>query len=124
MIELPLTYKYGPGEPLDGVTAHVPLSALNQVTPEGFDWQIPGHRPELVASLIRSLPKDLRRRLNPIGDTIAAVIDRLPGVVPQTSLVEWFAGALDAVADARVDPSAFDVGSLADHSAHALRGVR
>ena len=24
IIELPLTYKYGPGEPLDGVTAHVP----------------------------------------------------------------------------------------------------
>jgi len=115
VIELPLTYRYGPGEPLDGVTAHVPLSALNQVTPEGFDWQIPGHRPEVVASLIRSLPKDVRRRLNPIGDTIAAVVDRLPGVVPETSLVEWIAGALEAVAEVRVDPVAFDAGALADH---------
>ena len=115
VIELPLTYKYGPGEPLDGVTAHVPLSALNQVRPDGFDWQIPGHRPEVVASLIRSLPKDVRRRLNPIGHTIAAVVDRLPGVVPETSLVEWIAGALDAVAEVRVDPATFEVGALADH---------
>ncbi len=67
VIELPLTYKYGPGEPLDGVTVHVPLSGLNQVTPAGFDWQIPGHRPDVVATLIRSLPKEVRRRLNPIG---------------------------------------------------------
>jgi len=115
VIELPLTYKYGPGEPLDGVTAHVPLSALNQVTPEGFDWQIPGHRPEVVASLIRSVPKDVRRRLNPIGDTIGAVVDRLPDTAPETPLVEWLAGALDAVAEVRIDPSAFDVGALADH---------
>ncbi|MDG2233577.1 MAG: DUF3418 domain-containing protein, partial [Ilumatobacter sp.] len=34
-IELPLTYRYAPGEPLDGVTVHIPLSALNQIEPTG-----------------------------------------------------------------------------------------
>jgi ATP-dependent helicase HrpA len=119
VIELPLTYKYGPGEPLDGVTVHVPLSGLNQVTPDGFDWQIPGHRPELVATLIRSLPKDIRRRLNPIGETIDAMIDRLPatttGTAPDAPLVAWLADTLAATADIRVDPSAFDSSVLADH---------
>jgi ATP-dependent helicase HrpA len=115
VIELPLTYKYGPGEPLDGVTVHVPLSGLNQVTPEGFDWQIPGHRPELVASLIRSLPKDIRRRLNPIGDPIDAVRARLPVTTPDGRIVEWLADTLDAVSGVRVDPSAFDPSALADH---------
>ena len=130
VIELPLTYKYGPGEPLDGVTVHVPLSGLNQVTPDGFDWQIPGHRPELVATLIRSLPKDVRRRLNPIGDTIGAVVERLPATAGRTStsglggaaatapdgrLVDWLADALDAVVGLRVDPSAFDSSVVADH---------
>jgi ATP-dependent helicase HrpA len=114
-IELPLTYKYGPGEPLDGVTVHVPLSGLNQVTPDGFDWQIAGHRPEVVASLIRSLPKEVRRRLNPIGDTIDAVLERLPDHVDARPLVVWLADELASVADVRVDPSAFDVAALADH---------
>ncbi|HSP27324.1 MAG TPA: DUF3418 domain-containing protein, partial [Ilumatobacteraceae bacterium] len=115
MIELPLTYKYGPGEPLDGVTVHVPLSGLNQVTPAGFDWQIPGHRPELVASLIRSLPKDVRRRLNPIAETIDAVRSRLPATAPEARLVEWLAESLEAVSAVRVDPSVFDPSVLADH---------
>jgi ATP-dependent helicase HrpA len=115
VIELPLTYKYGPGEPLDGVTVHVPLSGLNQVTPDGFDWQIPGHRGDLVASLIRSLPKDVRRRLNPIGDTIAAVLERLPVTPPDVRLVDWLADAIDAVAGVRVNPSAFDRSAPADH---------
>ncbi len=115
VIELPITYKYGPGEPLDGVTVHVPLSGLNQVTPDGFDWQIPGHRPELIATLVRSLPKDVRRRLNPIGDTITAVLARLPARAPDGRLVEWLASEVEAVADVRVDSSAFDPSVLADH---------
>ncbi len=115
VIELPLTYKYGPGEPLDGVTVHVPLSGLNQVTPDGFDWQIPGHRPELVATLIRSLPKDVRRRLNPIADTIGAVLDRVPAAAMDRPLVDWLADEVDAVAGVRVEPSAFDPSVLADH---------
>jgi ATP-dependent helicase HrpA len=115
LIELPLTYRYGPGEPLDGVTVHVPLSALNQVTPDGFDWQIPGHRAELVASLIRSLPKDIRRRINPIAETIEAVIERLPATPPDVRLIEWLAGSIDAVAGVAVDPSVFGRAALADH---------
>ena len=76
VIELPLTYRYAPGEPLDGVTVHVPLPALNQVHVAGFDWQIAGHRAELVTSLVRSLPKATRRQLIPLGDTIDAVVER------------------------------------------------
>ena len=115
VIELPLTYKFAPSEPLDGVTVHVPLSGLNQVRAEGFDWQIPGHRPEVVASLVRSLPKDVRRRLNPIGHTIDAVLDRLPATPPDGRLVDWLAEALGSVSDVTVDPSAFDPSVLADH---------
>ncbi len=64
---LPLSYRFDPGGPLDGVSVHVPLTALNQVTADGFDWQIPGHRDELVEALVRTLPKDVRRRADPDG---------------------------------------------------------
>ena len=66
---LPLSYRFDPGGPLDGVAVHVPLTALNQVTGEGFDWQIPGHRAELVGALVRTLPKDVRRGLIPMAET-------------------------------------------------------
>ena len=39
---LRLTYQFEPGSDADGVTVHVPLAVLNQVEPDGFDWQVPG----------------------------------------------------------------------------------
>ena len=115
-IELPLTYRFAPGEPLDGVTVHVPLTGLNQVSGDGFDWQIPGHRAELVTALVRSLPKDVRRRLIPLGETVEAVTDRLgsaePGDIP---LVDALAAAVRDVADVNVTPSSFDRSVLPEH---------
>ncbi|MCX4779432.1 ATP-dependent RNA helicase HrpA [Streptomyces sp. NBC_01264] len=60
-----VTYQFEPGADADGVTVHIPLQVLNQVTDEGFDWQIPGLREEVVTELIRSLPKPIRRHYVP-----------------------------------------------------------
>ena len=89
---LPLTYRFDPGGPLDGVTVHVPLTALNQFTGDGFDWQVPGHRAELVAALVRTLPKDVRRGLIPAAETTTAALDRLGP--PRGRLVDALAAAL------------------------------
>ncbi len=40
--ELPLDYKFDPGEQEDGVTVNVPLEALNQVDAEPLEWLVPG----------------------------------------------------------------------------------
>jgi ATP-dependent helicase HrpA len=76
--QLPLTYQFEPGSEADGVTVHVPLAVLNQVSPEGFDWQVPGLRHELVTALIKSLPKPLRVRCVPAPDTASALLAVLP----------------------------------------------
>jgi ATP-dependent helicase HrpA len=73
-LRLPLTYQFEPGSDADGVTVHIPVSVLNRVSPEGFDWQVPGLRHELVTALIRSLPKPLRVRCVPAPDTAAHVL--------------------------------------------------
>ena len=67
-LTLPLTYQFEPGTDADGVTVHIPLPVLNQVAAEGFDWQVPGLREELVTALIRSLPKPIRRNFVPVPD--------------------------------------------------------
>lgn len=64
-LKFKLSYQFEIGQDHDGVTVHIPLPLLNQVEPEGFDWQIPGLRHELVVSLIKSLPKATRRNFVP-----------------------------------------------------------
>ncbi|MGF0114922.1 ATP-dependent RNA helicase HrpA [Promicromonospora sp. Marseille-Q5078] len=72
-VTLPLTYQFQPGSDADGVTVHVPLSILNRVAPEGFDWMVPGLLDELCVATIRSLPKAVRVQLVPAPDVGHAV---------------------------------------------------
>ena len=76
-LELPLSYRFEPGSAHDGVTVHVPLKALPQLRSAGFEWLVPALRSELVIALIRSLPKELRKRLVPVPDVAAKVLERL-----------------------------------------------
>ncbi len=68
---LALTYRFEPGAPDDGVTVHVPLTALGELRPIGFDWLVPAFRLELVTALMRGLPKELRKPLVPVPDVAA-----------------------------------------------------
>ncbi|EGR2529725.1 ATP-dependent RNA helicase HrpA [Vibrio cholerae] len=76
-LKLKLSYQFEPGEHSDGVTVHIPLPILNQVEPHGFDWQIPGLRHELVVSLIKSLPKTLRKNFVPAPNYADAFLARV-----------------------------------------------
>ncbi|MFE0439242.1 ATP-dependent RNA helicase HrpA [Streptomyces nigra] len=80
-----VTYQFEPGADADGVTVHIPLQVLNQVTAEGFDWQIPGLREELVTELIRSLPKPIRRNYVPAPNFAKRFLEvAVPGQEPLT----------------------------------------
>lgn len=56
-----LTYNFDPTAENDGVSVHIPISMLNQVDKDMFLWLIPGLRLELFTSLIKVLPKALRK---------------------------------------------------------------
>ncbi|WP_302621457.1 ATP-dependent RNA helicase HrpA [Aliivibrio logei] len=76
-LKLKLSYQFEPGQDSDGVTVHVPLPILNQVTTEGFDWQIPGLRHEMIVAYIKSLPKTLRRNFVPAPNYADAFLSRI-----------------------------------------------
>ncbi|UGA56112.1 ATP-dependent RNA helicase HrpA [Vibrio sp. VB16] len=76
-IKLKLSYQFEPGDDTDGVTVHIPLPILNQIDNSGYDWQIPGLRKELVISLIKSLPKTLRRNFVPAPNYADAFLARV-----------------------------------------------
>jgi ATP-dependent helicase HrpA len=112
-LTLPVAYRFEPGAPDDGVTVEVPLAALNRVRPEGFDWQVPALREELVTALIRSLPKQLRRSFVPAPDVARAVLARLePGGEP---LVEALARELRRASGQDVPITAFDWAKVPAH---------
>ncbi|MDO4430570.1 MAG: ATP-dependent RNA helicase HrpA [Lonepinella koalarum] len=76
-MKLKLSYQFEPGTEADGVTVHIPLPLLNQIDMQGFDWQIPGLRHELIVALIKSLPKSLRRHFVPAPNYAEAFLGRV-----------------------------------------------
>ena len=72
-LTLGLDYVFEPGHPEDGVSVQVPVEVLGRLAPEGFDWLVPGMRPELCVATIRALPKRVRRQLVPAPDVGAQV---------------------------------------------------
>jgi ATP-dependent helicase HrpA len=110
---LPLSYRFAPGSPEDGVTVHVPLRALAQLRPTGFEWLVPALRLELVTSLLRMLPKELRRSLAPMPETAAAV---LAGLRPRREpLRAGLSRELERVRGVRVAESAWDLSRVEPH---------
>ncbi|WP_243106871.1 DUF3418 domain-containing protein [Actinomyces lilanjuaniae] len=105
-LTLPLDYAFDPGSEADGVSVQVPVEVLGRLGPQGFDWLVPGLRPELCVATIRALPKRVRRQLVPAPDVgaqvWAEVSRRFPAPegasAPGTSFQEAFT---EVVADLR-----------------------
>jgi ATP-dependent helicase HrpA len=110
---LELTYRFEPGAPDDGITAHVPLAALGALRPVGFDWLVPAFRHELVTTLIRGLPKELRKPLVPIPDLATEV---LAAVRPRSRpVLEALSEELERRRGVRVGAEAWAVEALPAH---------
>ncbi|UYQ63090.1 ATP-dependent RNA helicase HrpA [Streptomyces peucetius] len=108
-----VTYQFEPGADADGVTVHIPLQVLNQVTDEGFDWQIPGLREDVVTELIRSLPKPVRRHYVPAPNYAKAFLDR--AVPLQEPLPVTLARELQRMVGVPVSADDFDLSRVPDH---------
>ncbi|MFE9996271.1 ATP-dependent RNA helicase HrpA [Streptomyces avermitilis] len=112
-LKFKVTYQFEPGADADGVTVHVPLQVLNQITDEGFDWQIPGLREEVVTELIRSLPKPIRRNYVPAPNFAKAFLDR--AVPLQEPLTLTLARELKRMVGVPLTADDFDWSRLPDH---------
>ncbi|MGN7246818.1 ATP-dependent RNA helicase HrpA [Janibacter anophelis] len=113
-LELAVTYQFEPGSEDDGVTVHVPVAVLNRLTADGFDWQVPGLRAELVTALIKSLPKATRRHLVPAPDHAAAALEQLDPDAG-TSITAQLSSVLGRRAGIRIDEGEWDWSRVPDH---------
>ncbi|MGA2330868.1 MAG: ATP-dependent RNA helicase HrpA [Syntrophales bacterium] len=62
-------YRYEPGHPKDGVTVKIPLHMISTVPAASADWIIPGLMRERITALLRGLPKEYRKKLQPLSQT-------------------------------------------------------
>ena len=112
-LALPLTYRFEPGAADDGVTVHVPVEVLTRIGGDGFAWQVPALREELVTALIKSLPKDLRRNFVPAPDTARAILADLH---PENgSLLSEMQRELRRRSGVLVPVEAFDLDKVPEH---------
>jgi ATP-dependent helicase HrpA len=127
---LNLAYRFEPGAPDDGVTVVVPLPLLAQLRPDGFDWQVPGMRDELVTALLRALPKTIRRNVVPAADWAekfsAELAEKGPehaNGLPRTTLVDALAALVQRVANQRVSAADFELERVPGHLMPSFRAV-
>ena len=117
-LTLRVTYQFEPGTDADGVTVHIPLQVLNQVSARGFDWQIPGLREQLVTELIRSLPKSIRRHYVPAPDFAERFLSAVGGrqqAPTERPLLATLAAELQRMVGVPLSAGDFDLGKVPDH---------
>jgi len=71
-------YEFAPGQESDGVTIRVPQQAAAAVPAETLQWLVPGLLKEKIAALVKALPKELRKQLVPVNETVQAIVEHMP----------------------------------------------
>ncbi|MDO5507040.1 MAG: ATP-dependent RNA helicase HrpA [Corynebacterium casei] len=112
-IDYELTYRFEPGDPLDGVTLMIPVPLLAGLEKEHFDWLVPGLREELVTELLRTLPKALRRSVVPVPEFASRAMDKL--IPYQGSLVQQLSDVLRELGGSGISASDFRPEALPPH---------
>ena len=83
--KLKLLYTFDPSSEADGVTLLIPHSLLEPLAENIGTWLVPGLLKEKCITLLKTLPKNLRKQLVPISNTVESI---LPNLVQSDSSLE------------------------------------
>lgn len=120
-LTFPISYHFEPGAADDGLTIDVPVATLNRVEADDFSWNVPGLRHELVTSLIRSLPKNLRVSFVPAPDKAREFLAAVPpGEEPLLDALERWCRSTSGVV---VPRDAWDWSKVPEHLRPTYRVV-
>jgi len=120
--DLPLSYQHAPGTDDDGITVHIRVDQANQVPVDGFDWQVPGLRQDLIQALIRGLPKKHRAMLLPAQETARLAVQALGSPTDWTDpqgrvkpLSEALTSVMQKLRGVHVPPQAWQEVAIPEH---------
>ncbi len=106
-------YNFDPGSKKDGVTIKVPTGSSSVIPADKVDWMIPGLYKEKITSLIKGLPKEHRKKLVPIANTVDEIIMEMPR--EEKNLPKAISEFLYSSSGIYIPPNEWDEESLPDH---------
>ena len=106
-------YSFEPGSLDDGLTIKVPSALAATVPAESVEWLVPGLYREKIAALIRSLPKDCRKQLVPVANTVDIIVNEMPE--ESTSLIAALSKFILRRFRVDIPPSIWSEAQLPDH---------
>ena len=74
---LRLSYRFAEGESDDGLTIDVPLAKMWEIDLGQAEWLVPGIRRLRIEAILRGLPKDVRRGLVPLHESVKCCCEAL-----------------------------------------------
>lgn len=74
---LSIDYVFDPGSERDGATLEVPLAIINQLTQADVDWAVPGIIREKCVTLLKGLPKSLRKNFIPVSGFVDDILPQM-----------------------------------------------
>jgi len=83
-------YRFEPGKPEDGITLKIPVHAVPSIPAAGIDWEVPGLVKEKVMALLKRLPKEYRKRLQPLGQTGEIILKEIERQGPLPTALSRF----------------------------------
>ncbi len=109
----PLTYRFIPGDPADGVTVELTEAQIPLIDLLRLDWLVPAWWPETVEAYVTQLPKDARRTLIPLAENLPRIVAGLQPFAPQRAFTTALAEVLRTAYAIRAP--AFDPAAIPAH---------
>ncbi len=113
--KFPLYYEFEPGSQRDGITAYIKSSTLNSVNPNEFEYLIPAMLRDKVESILRTLPKQYRKKLLPISDYAYSIYKRINSMDEKKGLLIEICDELNKQTSLNIRPEYFELDNLDDH---------
>lgn len=70
-----ISYQFNPSGKRDGLSVHIPFGLASAISPQSFEWLVPGFLHEKITLLLKGLPKSLRKKLVPVNSTVDRLMD-------------------------------------------------
>ena len=118
---LPLRYRFEPGHVLDGVTVQVPLALLNRLDERQLDYLVPGLIREKITWYLKALPKQIRRLLVPLPESVTEFLADPTKPESPVSLQDALTRFILRKTTVTVAPDAW---TLADMPLHLLMNIQ
>ncbi len=71
------SYRFDPGKPDDGVTLRVPVHMISSISDKSADKLIPGLLREKITALLKDLPKEFKKKLQPLSHTCGIILKEM-----------------------------------------------